>query len=157
MPGVTGAFRTTYFARTSTQAGVGMAVVADVGTTVATLSFFSSNASSDVRPVTVSGARSITELQLAALRLVPPNVIMKVKPPASPAATATNPDLYWTIGAVLGAVLVIVGIVFLGIGRRRSRVVHVLRPPVEPKLGRQDVPVLLGLVAAWLFRPRSKH
>jgi hypothetical protein len=152
MPGVKGAFRTTYFATTSTQVGVGQAVVADVGTTVATLSFFSSNAASDLHPITVSGARSITELQLAALRVMPAKAV--VAPVVTP---ATDPDLYWILGASLGALLVIVGILLLVVRRRASNVVTVESPVVvEPRVGRQDIPVVLGLVAAWLFKPRSK-
>jgi hypothetical protein len=159
MPGVKGAFRTTYFATTPTQAGVGQAVVADVGTTVATLSFFSSNASSDLHPITVSGARAITELQLAALRAV---VEPKPKAVVLAPAPATDPNFYWIWGASLGVLLVIVGVLLLAIRRRASKIVTVKSPSLvvviepEPRIGRQDIPVVLGLVAAWLFKPRSK-
>jgi hypothetical protein len=151
MPGVKGAFRTTYFATLGTTVGVGQAVTVDVGTTVATLSFFSSNASSDMNPVTVSGARSITQRQLAALHATP-----KAPPPAPQRSSATSPDFYWILGGALGALLVIAGIVLVVLGRRRSVAVDVEPVVVEPRVGRQDIPILLGLLAAWLFRPRSK-
>lgn len=162
MPGVKGAFRTTYFATTSTQVGVGQAVTAEVGTTVATLSFFSSNAASDVQPITVSGARSITQLQLAALNVSPATTKAKPKAKAKAAvaatqhSSATSPDLYWILGGSLGALLVVAGVVLLVVGRRKSKAAVAESVVVQPRVGREDIPILLGFAAAWLFRPRSK-
>jgi len=152
MPGVKGAFRTTYFATLGSTVGVGQAVSVEVGTTIATLSFFSSNASSDMNPVTVSGARSITERQLAALKVTPAPM-----PKTEQHSTATDPDFYWILGSSLGGLLVIAGALMVVVGRRKSKAdTEIESVVVKPRVGKQDIPVVLGLVAMWLFRPRSK-
>jgi hypothetical protein len=67
LPDPAGAFRTTYFASTATQEGVGQAITMRSGLYVDNLSFFSSNAASNAQPISTGNAQRVAEAQYAAL------------------------------------------------------------------------------------------
>jgi len=62
-----GAFRTTYFATTTTQIGVGQAIALRSGPCVAIISFFSSNAPSNTQPISTADAQLVANDQYASL------------------------------------------------------------------------------------------
>jgi hypothetical protein len=162
LAGVHDAFRTTYFAATSSQVGVGQAITFEAGTTVATLSFFSSNAKNDTHPITLSAARSIAQLQLGAID--------------SSSATSVGPHRslnsssfpYWVVVIIVAAGLgAVTFMVVLLIPERRKKGTYAV-PGAEsesdaplttaalPRSHGFDAAVLLGLLALSLVRRRAK-
>jgi hypothetical protein len=145
VPGMPGSFRTTYFAASSSQVGVGQVIVIKSGSTVATLSFFSSGS----RAISLFAARNIAQVQVAA--------IGPVSLPVVQAHHATRSDHLWDwIGLGIAAALVVVlaaGLVVAGRNRRSGQEL-VTVAPVEPARP-MDWAVVAGIVAASLIRRRS--
>jgi hypothetical protein len=147
VPGMSHTFRTTYFAKSSSQVGVGQVIVVDSGSAVATLSFFSSGTPA----ISSFDARNMAQLQVAAIT---PVSILVVRP-----HTANRPDHMWDwigLGIAVALVLVLASLVVVR-SRRRGRgssqeMVDV--STVEPARP-MDFVVVAGIVAASFFRRRS--
>lgn len=142
--GVPHGFRTTYFAASASQVGVGQVVVFDSGSTVGALSFFSS----DAHPISLFDARNMAQVQIAAIGPVSIQVIQ-------PHPT-NRPDHLWDwigLGIACALVVLIVPQV-IAVRRKRPRPSTVSVVPVEPAR-LMDWAVVAGIVAASFFRRRS--
>jgi hypothetical protein len=107
-----GAYRTTYFATTATQVGVGQAITLQSGRYVATLSFFSSNAANNTHPITIPVGQKIAEAQYVDL----PHALGGHTTGAGP----NGASHWWTWVLLTAALIIVVAAVGWSLRRRHK-------------------------------------